>query len=70
MIVLDYQMRQRLKLFGRLRFTDRDPISGLPAREMRLPGYRARIERVGVIEVEAFDWNCPQHIPARPQQAE
>ena len=32
---------------------------------VELPGYRARIERIAVIEVEAFDWNCPQHITQR-----
>ena len=25
----------------------------------------AILERIGVIEVEAFDWNCPQHITPR-----
>jgi hypothetical protein len=30
-----------------------------------LPGYRAHIERVFVIHVEAFDWNCQQHIIPR-----
>ena len=29
------------------------------------PGYQAVIERVFVIHVEAFDWNCPQHITPR-----
>jgi hypothetical protein len=33
--------------------------------EVELPDYRARIERVAVIEVAAFDWNCPQHITPR-----
>ena len=27
--------------------------------------YRARVERGFIIHVEAFDWNCPQHIPQR-----
>src|SRR6266545_2722440 len=27
--------------------------------------YRAPIERVAIIDVEAFDWNCPQHITPR-----
>ncbi len=29
------------------------------------PAYRARIERAIVISIEAFDWNCPQHITPR-----
>ena len=27
--------------------------------------YRARPERAVIIHIEAFDWNCPQHIPQR-----
>jgi len=29
------------------------------------PGYPARVERIAVIDVEALDWNCPQHITPR-----
>jgi uncharacterized protein len=32
--------------------------------------YRARVERIMLIEVEAFDWNCPQHITPRYTAAE
>jgi hypothetical protein len=38
--------------------------------KVALPDYRARVERVIVIEVEAFDWNCPQHITPRYTEAE
>ena len=34
------------------------------------PGYKAKIERAMVIKVEAFDWNCPQHITQRFTLAE
>ena len=33
--------------------------------KVALPGYRARIERVALLDVAAFDWNCPQHITQR-----
>lgn len=33
--------------------------------KVRDPGYKATVERVFVIHVEAFDWNCQQHITAR-----
>ncbi len=26
------------------------------------PGYAAKVERALVFHLEAFDWNCPQHI--------
>ena len=31
--------------------------------ELLKPGYRARSQRGMTIQVVAFDWNCPQHIP-------
>jgi ferredoxin-NADP reductase len=37
---------------------------------LEVPSYRARIERAVIIAVEAFDWNCPQHITPRYTQAE
>jgi predicted pyridoxine 5'-phosphate oxidase superfamily flavin-nucleotide-binding protein len=64
-IVMDYMHRQRLKVLGHLRFVavaDADP--GL-VRQVELPDYRARVERVALIDVAAFDWNCPQHITQR-----
>jgi predicted pyridoxine 5'-phosphate oxidase superfamily flavin-nucleotide-binding protein len=70
LIFMDYARRRRLKLLGHLRFENvgaADP--GLAAR-VELPGYRARVERVALIEVEAFDWNCPQHITERFTRAE
>ena len=33
--------------------------------QLLTPGYRARPQRAFVISVEAFDWNCPQHITER-----
>jgi ribulose bisphosphate carboxylase small subunit len=53
-----------LKILGRA-----DIFEGEQAREwierLRDQGYKAVIERVYVIRVEAFDWNCPQHITPR-----
>lgn len=33
--------------------------------DVELPDYPGRIERVIAVEVEAFDWNCSQHITPR-----
>jgi hypothetical protein len=35
-----------------------------------LPHYKARIERIFVLRLDAFDWNCPQHITPRFTEAE
>jgi predicted pyridoxine 5'-phosphate oxidase superfamily flavin-nucleotide-binding protein len=65
LIVMDYPNRRRLKLLGRLRFFAMEEAEPELVFDVELPGYDARIERVAVIDVEAFDWNCPQHITQR-----
>jgi len=64
LLLMDYPARRRLKILGRATFTDaaRDP--ALAASLARADG-RARVERVVRIAVEAWDWNCPQHITPR-----
>ena len=58
--VMDYAQRRRVKLWGRARVVEDDP--ALLAR-LWPEGYKARDEQVIVFEVEAWDTNCPQHIP-------
>jgi predicted pyridoxine 5'-phosphate oxidase superfamily flavin-nucleotide-binding protein len=70
LIVMDYANRQRLKLLGRLRFVNVADADPHLESAVELPDYRARVERVAVIDVEAFDWNCPQHITQRFTLAE
>ncbi len=65
LFVMDYTNRQRLKLLGHLRFIDVGEADPELLAAVELPDYRARVERIGVIDVAAFDWNCPQHITQR-----
>ncbi|HLB14790.1 MAG TPA: pyridoxamine 5'-phosphate oxidase family protein [Burkholderiales bacterium] len=65
LFLMDYANRLRLKLLGRMRVYDLGDAPPELVFEVELPDYRARIERVIAIEVEAFDWNCPQHITPR-----
>lgn len=60
---MDYSTKTRLKMFGRARIVDGADAATLSKLEM--PHYRARVERGIIITVEAFDWNCPQHITER-----
>lgn len=60
---MDYPNRTRLKLFGRARIVAAS--DGEALARLAVPGYRAAIERGLLITVEAFDWNCPQHITPR-----
>lgn len=63
-ILMDYSKQQRLKILGRVRLVARDDDSNLLAK-LEMPNYRGRIESAAVITVEAYDWNCPQHITQR-----
>ena len=64
MIVVDYPRQTRLKILGRVEVFEGEAARNWIDR-VRVPGYKAVIERVFVVHVEAFDWNCPQHIPQR-----
>jgi len=60
---MDYANQTRLKLLGRVRIVGSEE-SGL-LKDLEVDAYRARVERGIEIRVEAFDWNCPQHITPR-----
>ncbi len=68
MILMDYPNRARLKILGRARLVGLDEQDILT--RLSLPDYRAVVERGFLITVEAFDWNCPQHITPRFTPAE
>jgi hypothetical protein len=61
---MDYPNQARLKVLGRVRAVDLAADAVL-AKALILPGYKAVPERALVVDVEAFDWNCPQHITPR-----
>lgn len=63
LILVDYPNRTRLKLYGHARTIG--PENSETLARLRLEGYTARVERGILIEVAAFDWNCPQHITPR-----
>jgi len=69
LILVDYPRRARLKILARMEARDLTDDPEL-AERLALPGYRARVERALVLRLEAFDWNCPQHITPRFTAAE
>jgi predicted pyridoxine 5'-phosphate oxidase superfamily flavin-nucleotide-binding protein len=69
LFLMDYAHQRRLKVFGRMRVIDAQDDAAL-AEQLAVPGYVGRVERAVLIKVEAFDWNCPQHITPRFTQAE
>jgi predicted pyridoxine 5'-phosphate oxidase superfamily flavin-nucleotide-binding protein len=56
---MDYAQRRRVKLWGRARVIED---AALLAR-LWPEGYEARPEQAILFEIEAWDTNCPQHIP-------
>ena len=58
--IMDYAQRRQVKLWGRARVVEDD--APLLAR-LWPEGYRAREEQAILFELEAWDTNCPQHIP-------
>jgi predicted pyridoxine 5'-phosphate oxidase superfamily flavin-nucleotide-binding protein len=60
--LMDYEGRHRIKIWGTARMIEND--HALIERLMPA-NYTAKPEQVLVFKVEAWDANCPQHIPQR-----
>lgn len=64
LIFVDYPRQLRLKILGQVEIFEGDKAKDWLAK-VGNPDYKAVTERVYVIHVEAFDWNCQQHIVPR-----
>lgn len=64
LIFVDYATQQRLKIWATAKISDINEHPELFSR-LSVPGYDAVIERLMTFIVQAFDWNCPQHITPR-----
>ena len=62
LFLIDYAQRARIKIWGTARVVEDDPAL-LAA--LTPDGYDAKPEQAVVIDVVAWDANCPQHIPQR-----
>jgi len=69
LFLMDYPRRARLKLLGRARIVKLAETPEL-AQALVDEAARAPVERGIVIDVEAYDWNCSQHITPRFTLAE
>lgn len=64
LIMIDYSSRSRLKIFAKseiIELKDNPELYEL----LDLKDYKFRPERMMVFHIEAYDWNCPQHITPR-----
>jgi len=64
LFLMDYANRRRLKILVEIEIKDAADAPEL-IEKLRDADYEAKIERAFVLRVEAFDWNCPQHITPR-----
>ena len=69
LFLMDYPRRRRLKILAHMTAHDLTAEPDLAAR-LATPGYRGVAERAFTLRLEAFDWNCPQHITPRFTAAE
>ncbi len=67
LFLMDYRNRRRLKIIGRARIVEDDPVI---LTQVQDADYPATVERAIIFEIEGWDWNCPQHIPVRYSQSE
>jgi uncharacterized protein len=64
LIMVDYPSKTRLKIYAKaeiVELKDNPTLYDI----LDLEDYEFRPDRMMILHIEAFDWNCPQHITAR-----
>lgn len=64
LIMIDYPTKTRLKIFAKAEVVELKDNQELYD-QLDLEDYKFRPERMMVFHIEAYDWNCPQHIKPR-----
>jgi predicted pyridoxine 5'-phosphate oxidase superfamily flavin-nucleotide-binding protein len=64
LFLMDYPQRARLKILGHARIEDARQRPDLVAK-FSMPDAQRIVERVFLIDVVSFDWNCPKYITPR-----
>lgn len=70
LFLMDYATQNRLKILGRAEVHEDGPEAAELIEKLRVPEEKTPPERAYLIHVEAFDWNCQQHITPRFSQQE
>ncbi len=64
LIIVDYPARTRLKILAKATIVElKDDLALYDL--LDLSDYKFKPERMMVLDIEAYDWNCPQHITPR-----
>ncbi len=64
LILMDYPSKQRLKVWVETKIIEASEDLAL-MEQLDNMEYKSRIERLVILTVKAYDWNCPQHITPR-----
>lgn len=62
LFLIDFEQARRVKIWGKAQVVEDDPAL---VERLRTEGGKGRAERAIVLDIEAWDVNCPQHIPRR-----
>jgi hypothetical protein len=65
LFLMDYPARERLKILGRARVLDARQHPDLVQKITPPGGHATKVERIFVIDVLSYDWNCPKYITPR-----
>ena len=64
LFLMDYPSQRRLKIWAESTIIEANENEKL-LKQLQMDGYKARLERLVVFKIQAYDWNCPQHITPR-----
>jgi predicted pyridoxine 5'-phosphate oxidase superfamily flavin-nucleotide-binding protein len=70
LFLMDYATQSRLKILGHATIHEGTPEAAQWITKLRPPEEKTPAERAIIIRLEAFDWNCQQHITARYSEEE
>jgi uncharacterized protein len=70
LFLMDYPHRTRLKIMGHAHVLDAHEDPALAKALASDDKLLTKVERLFIIDVVSFDWNCPQHITPRYTEAE
>jgi hypothetical protein len=70
LFLMDYPSQSRLKILGHAEFHEDDATAQELLETLRVPEEKTPAERAVLVHVEAFDWNCQQHITPRYTEEE
>lgn len=64
LFMIDYPAKARLKLYAKAEIIELNKRPEL-LKQLVLEDYPSKPERMMLLHIEAYDWNCPQHITPR-----